>query len=122
MQLDLKAEREPRIILESLTGSCLMAPKLSPVFRAGSVSPKPSNTGPTDPFLSQREQIKPLQRETGNYHFRLPGFPWVRLLTISVKEGRTLSPAAILDALSLDGIQAWEITRVKTIFPEPDSI
>jgi len=37
-------------------------------------------------------------------------------MTILVREGRTISPLAILDAFSGDGIAAWEITKVDTLF------
>jgi radical SAM superfamily enzyme YgiQ (UPF0313 family) len=37
-------------------------------------------------------------------------------LTIGVRDGRTISPHAILEACSADGIGAWEITRVETLF------
>jgi radical SAM superfamily enzyme YgiQ (UPF0313 family) len=37
-------------------------------------------------------------------------------LTISVRDGRTISPLAILEGFSPDGIQAWEITKVETRF------
>ncbi len=39
-------------------------------------------------------------------------------MTILVREGRTISPVAILDAFSGDGLAAWEITKVDTLFAE----
>jgi radical SAM family uncharacterized protein len=37
-------------------------------------------------------------------------------LIIRVLDGRTVSPLAILEAFSKDGIQAWELTRAETVF------
>jgi radical SAM family uncharacterized protein len=39
-------------------------------------------------------------------------------MTMLVREGRTISPIAILDAFSNDRLAAWEITKVDTLFAE----
>lgn len=39
-------------------------------------------------------------------------------MTILIRDGRMLSPVVILDSFSTDGIAAWEITKVDTLFIE----
>lgn len=37
-------------------------------------------------------------------------------MTVRIRDGRTISPIAILDAFSCDGLAAWEVTKVETLF------
>jgi len=37
-------------------------------------------------------------------------------MTILIRDGRTISPVAILDAFSGDALSAWEVTKVETLF------
>lgn len=116
-QFDLKGEVDPSVILAALNrtlpkgvtaGACAQGklPLASAfVYRTdrpftlavepGSTIAKGDKTFSLDEFLAAHDET--------TLTLRLPG-------------GRTLSPLAILEAFSPDGIQAWEITKVDTLF------
>ncbi len=117
MQLDLKEEKDPQVILESLNRampegslavSCIQGKIRQPeafVYRTD----RPFTIAEAaDKTITKGDRILPIAEYLISHD--------AGSLTISVREGRTLSPAAILDVLSPDGIQAWEITRVEMIF------
>jgi hypothetical protein len=117
IQIDLKEERNPDEILAALNnvlprgisaGLCVQG-KLGLasafVYRTdrpftlavepGSTVAKGDKTFPVEEYLSGHDETT---------------------MTLLVRDGRTLSPLAILDAFSHDGIQAWEITKTETLF------
>ncbi|MRR14216.1 DUF2344 domain-containing protein, partial [archaeon] len=118
MQLDLKEEKDPQVILESLNRampegshavSCIQGKIRQPeafVYRTD----RPFTIAEaSDKTITKGDRVLPIADYLISHD--------ADSLTIAVRDGRTLSPAAILDVLSPDNLQAWEITRVEMIFP-----
>jgi radical SAM superfamily enzyme YgiQ (UPF0313 family) len=117
VQFDLKEEEDPGEILHVL-GAVLPRGVRALSCEQGKLKAASSFVYRTDrPFtlrlepgltVTKGDKALPLDEYLETYD--------ATTLTIRSKDGRTLSPLAILESFSPDGIRAWEITRVETIF------
>jgi len=117
VQLDLKGERDPGEVLAALKGALPRRVEALSCERGTLGLPRAYVYSSSRPFTLD---VPPGSVVTkGDRQLSVDEYLLARdetTLTIAVREGRTISPLAILEKFSPDGIRAWEITRAEIRF------